>query len=297
MADDRYWVGGTDGDFDVNANWKQSDLTSASATPVDGDSVYFTTGSVDVDENLAVDDIALVNFVVTDGYSGQLGLVGTHLDVDVTNFTYDGRGAANYIDFKSDTDATATIVVVLGTGSGMLNLGTDTNGTISSGTYLGGTVAIADSTAHTASTNLLIASGPANISETSVTIGASVTNLTTITHLAGALTIGSAYTTLVQVGGTVTHTAGALTAANVYGGTFNAESAGTVGSIKVYDGGYVNGSGSEIARTWTNVEQFGSGAINIANGRGNITLTNDIITHTSGQLPITVDQGSTVAVS
>ncbi len=298
MADDRYWVGGISGDVDVDGNWKQSDLVSASAKPVDGDSVYCVTGSRDMDTNLAMDDIALVNFRTTPGYSGQFGAEGTPLQIDATNFTFDSRGAKNYIQFKSDADATDTVVLVLGTSTNAdaLHLSTSTNGTISSGVYLGGNVTIDDSAAHKASTNVLIGSSNA-ASSVSVTIGASVTNLATLTHVSGNAIIGSAFAELVQVGGTAQHTAGALTAAIVYSGTFRPESSDTVGSITALNGAFVDGSRSTNARTWTAVEIFQGSRISIANTRGNITLTNGIKTQIVGALPITVDQGRTVSIS
>ena len=297
MPIDCYWNGTTD-NFETPGNWFDSDLvTPKVAAPTTGDSIYFVTGSQAVATNYGQSDIALVNCVVTDGYSGLLGVVDNPLKLDVTNFTYAGQGANAYITLESDVaEPTATVVMVLGTGTGTLTLGTGTNGTISSAQYLGGTVVIAAAAAHTAATNILAATmDPAN--PLSLTIGTTATNIATITHLSGALAIASAFTTLNQHGGTVTHTAGALATANVYRGTLEAESAGTIGAINIYDAGAVDGSGSHLARTWSAVEMWGDASLNIANGLGNITLTANIKTHTDGQLRITADNGSTVAIS
>lgn len=300
-AEDQFWVGGTDGNFNEANNWKAADLVTAGRVPLDGDSVYCVTGSVDL-EGYDASTINLVNFIVTAGYTGQLGADGNPLKIDCEVFQYDGRGIANYIQLKTDTAVdTDTAVTTLGSSSddNALHIDTSTNGTIGNGSkFLGGNVTIDADADFDADADILIS--PLNLTQQlNVTIGAQAAarDLGDITHLGGGLTIAREYSNLTQTGGIITHTAGAAGVLDIFGGTYNGQSSGTLTTINVWNKALLDGSGSINARIWSNVTVYQGGRVNVANKHRNITLTNDIITHVTGQLPIEADEGAVVAIS
>ncbi len=74
-------------DYNVLANWVESDGTAPSAVPASNDEVYFSTGSHDVLYGLDQSSVNLKQFRVTSGYSGGIGQADIPLKIDVSNVT------------------------------------------------------------------------------------------------------------------------------------------------------------------------------------------------------------------
>ena len=74
-------------DYNVLANWVESDGTAPSAVPASNDEVFFSTGSHDVLYGLDQSSVNLKQFRVTSGYSGGIGQADIPLKIDVSNVT------------------------------------------------------------------------------------------------------------------------------------------------------------------------------------------------------------------
>lgn len=74
-------------DYNVLANWVESDGTAPSAIPAANDEVYFSTGNHDVLYGLDQSSIDLKQFRVTSGYGGAIGQADIPFKVTVSNVT------------------------------------------------------------------------------------------------------------------------------------------------------------------------------------------------------------------
>ncbi len=235
------WAG-SDGNYGTAGNW------SPPGVPSTGDHVRIPASSTQsITSGLDQSAVAIGDFIVEEGYIGEIGTAAGYLQIDPDRFEFNGSGQA-YIDIGS----AAIDVQVLGTATAASGeRGLYLKGSaIDELAILGGNVGVAAIHGETATVTTCRVTG----SSADVWLGAGMT-LTTLQVNAGTVRLRCAATTVTVYGGTVyTEEAGAITTMTVDGGTVYPNSSGTVTTLNM-DGGSVDFTRSGLARTVSTLKQ------------------------------------------
>ena len=262
-GDSHTWLGTSSGDFNTAGNW------SGAAVPITGDSVYFTYGSVSC---IAYDASAkhFATVVVSAGYTGTLGTsVASPLKFGADKLYIAGGGANLYLNTGATTDWEQVYVESAVSNQTIHFAGTTTHYVGSNGFYVArGTVELDDGTIPVC-TMLKHGFTPA----LTITDGGVVT---TLYQLAGTTTIndGGTLTTGYMDAGTLSMADGTLTTLIQRGGTTTWSTATTMTSATVY-GGILDCSKDARPKTITTLKAYTGATVNLNNGVGSITVTND----------------------
>lgn len=240
-------VGVGNNNYDQTRNW------STDALPTASDDVILGTGSVSIKYGLDQSSVAIGDFFVEPGYSGQIGRfedgVGYYLQIDPDDFRYEGRGSLALFDIgsanispfiKSDGRASTSgrhAVYIKGSNIATLEV---VKGDV-------GVAALKGDTATVATIICGFVSTPQQ--DVNMVIGEGVT-LTTLTQTGGTCELKCGATTVnVSAEGTLTtEGTGAITTMNAYG-TVYPNSTGTIGTLNAW--GTVDFSRDRSARTVT----------------------------------------------
>ncbi len=269
------WLGTTDGDYQLDANW-------TNLAPVAGSDVYFKADANPVNINLDNSAVLLDSFHLEVGYTGLLALEDTFLEIQTpllyiggnpTGITLTGPLRVN-IDVGS---VTACDIEVL---SSATSAADDSRTPIRlravhSDTRLfvkDGLVSFSDDPANSSTIGLL------DVTDGDLTVGENVT-LTDLNTRAGACLLQSTLSgTLNVIGGTVeTALAIAIPTVNVKGGEFISNATGLITTM-VITGGTADMAQSNVPRTVTNITLGSDGEL-IADP-GVVTFTNNIVMQT-----------------
>ena len=239
--------------------------------PQAGEHVRLAAESGSINAGLDQSAVAIGDFIVEEGYSGDIGTAATaenpaeYLKIDPDRFEYNGQGIA-YIDIG----AAAISPSVLGTGNagdgerGLYLLGS----AIATLNVIGGSVGLA-----------------ARPGETSTA--------TTVRVMAGTADVvlgnGCTITNLHQYGGTVLVNCG-VTTSLLYDGTLESRENGAMGTVTQHGGTYIYGSSGNI--TTYNIQggtldQTRSGAtrtistLNLYRGSYKVMRNKEAVTHTA----------------
>jgi hypothetical protein len=242
------------------------DRTNAIPTVSNTDSIYFTSGGVNVDTNLNHSALAngLTSVYVSDQWSANIGSPSTSLIADLdavagSVFSYKAAGGACWYS-PAGGSSVCNKMVIVGYGTMTINgTGTVTNLEVSRGNCIvGGTVL---------ATNVYIAGGLVDIQSTSGTAQ------TIIDITGGSLKTRRGCTTLTQYGGNVYIDSGTNTFTTIVksGGTLNIAQSGAITTFRLLGG---DAASITIARpiTITNTEVWGN-VLNL-----NSLLQNPLIT-------------------
>jgi hypothetical protein len=260
------------------AHWDQPDNWSANTVPVDGDTVIFDAGSVDLRWNMTA-AIQVAGLTKYKSYTGNVGLLPFNADNSSKN--YSEFRTPTYLTFDDDAGTAATVVNLEtgeGQGSGLFMLDTGAGETTlnlfgkgnrlntnipcilwkgSVGTAinnLAGDLGIAFLANETATvTTLRNGDGPTSQAKT---ICGSGLTLTTAICNGGTLSTNSAITTANMYGGAWQHNSGTITALNVYGGAFYPIGGATITTLTIGSGGSVDCSRGSAAFAVTNTIQL-----------------------------------------
>jgi len=240
----KVWTGATE-----DSTWTTAGNWVGGVAPVNGDDVYIT-GAYSIN-GIDQSAVSLNSLRVADTYRGSIGASGSYLEIDVAAaapgvLSYAGKGPHAYLkgDFES--------VYVNATGAGANALHLFGNGDIDDLIISKGIVTI-----DSGSTVIDIYMGYATnqLTDARLTVEATVT-LTNLRAYGGTTALGSAATLVECKAGTITSTAGAVTTVNVEGGTYNAESTGTITTANLYTGAF-DTTGMSRPRTITTLNRWG----------------------------------------
>lgn len=233
-----YWKG-TDGAYGTNANW------SGGAIPTTGDNVRLIAEyDGDITGGLNQSAVAIGDFVVEDGYEGDIGTIAGYLRIDPDRFEYAGTGTA-FIDIGSA--AIPAVINKTGTGNnGERALYLKGSG-ITTLSVQSGYVALAGVHGDTATASSVRTVGQ----QADLWCGSGCT-LTSAICQGGVMRIRANITTVnVYSGVCYLEEAATATTVNLYGGRFVHNSTGTITTVNGY-GGTVDWMQSASARTVTN---------------------------------------------
>lgn len=273
-------------DYGTARNW-QLDLVPVATDDVIIDSGDSGTSSVDLLYSLNQSSVAIADFRVLPGYSGNIGRftfgLPHYLRIDPDLFRYEGSGALAMFNIGS-----ANIdCYINSTGKPTTQrYSTYLKGSNIATCYVQrGVVGIApldEDTATVATLNVGYVDNQAGDSK--VTVGTGVT-LTTLSQTAGFVELRCAATTVNCGYGSslLTRGSGAVTTMNVYG-TAVLDSTGTITTLNVY--GTVDFSRSRAARTVTTLNVFPGAKVILGSW---ITLTNKITPPSTGAGIITIE--------
>lgn len=270
------WSGATDGDPSNNANWSGN-------APANGDTAIIDSGSVDID-GVDMSGVTPALIVIGPNYTGNIGTgTGDMWQINATKLVIAGGGAAQYIDGTFGT------LIVKRVGTGTQNLYYAGNVTLA--LFHKGTIqAVSDTT----TTMYVDALDSTNANLTVDVLAATVTNMYLRygnVDLTGAGTITTCY----MDNGTLDVTAGTLVTLHQRAGTATWQTTNALTTAVIY-GGTFDASGNVQAKTITNLTAYGEAILNLDNGSGNITLTNDLINRGYG-VDITWPTATTEAYS
>ena len=274
-------------DWATAANW------SGGTVPSGSDAIFFVEGAHDLLYGLDQSGTTYGNFHVGKNYTGTLGDPndGTpyylQLDLGSAECFINGRGNGVFIDFSGAGD-----VYVLG--SKALDDAVQLKSSGISALYIAepevlGTVTLADSFQIA---NLYVLNCP----NAKIDVGESITCSGSVNVNAGAVTFespGGAITHRIT-GGTVIYKEDDLGSMSleVWGGSVDIRSGGTLSSLKTYGGTTDVGSLETAALTITEAVVYG-GEVTERGGVGGVTYSNDVVVHAGS---FKSDAGRTVAV-
>lgn len=262
--------------FNTADNW------SDNVAPGSGDTLVFTaTYNNPCLTNLDSGSTAYSKIIVEDGFSATIGTATERLISDVGLLEYHGQGVAY---FKVGSGGINTIITNSG-GDTQGNYGVHIDGTISTLTVSGGSVAVCNETSDSgAVTNVRVSGGY-------VCLGAQLTSISAVNITGGkVLTRKSASSVKVYGGNFETAEDAAIsTKLTSYGGTCTLNGTGTVAEIEA------NGDASTVidftkqgvARTVTTLKQNG----------GTLIYDPDVITITTDSTPDKAVQRSVAPVN
>lgn len=239
--------------------------------PQDGDSVIVPASGGDIDENLDFSAVDLVDWIVEEGYSGDVGSETGYLHLSLSGrLSWNATGGTAYVNLG----ASAVSPEILSTGTGQATGG---RGLYLLGTAIatldvhGGSVAVAALPGETSTVTTLRVTG----SQASAWAGPGVT-LTTWYQQGGTDCRLRCAATTVRVwdGLLTTDDVGAYTTVQIYGGTFRSNSTGTITSLTM-DEGVADFRGSGLSRTVTTLTLNG----------GTLLVDRTIVTITTLTLP------------
>lgn len=279
--------------FDNVDNW------STGSVPVDGDDIWFDSGSIACKYALDQNGVTPTSINVTMGFTGTIGLPETN--TDTSGFPY-REYRDTYLKMGASADATNIAVNIgsgPGQGSGRIKIDNNTSqatvnvqstgqtleagvptflwkGTDSANVFNitkgdAGIAFFADDTATVAT--LRVGYQNNQLGDSEVECGGGTT-LTTLDVTGGTLTTRSNVTTASVNGGSLIHTDGTMTTLNLDAGECIYRSNGTLTNLNVGSGGTIDYRQDMRARTVTNCQlNDGSG---YRDPNGTVTHTNDI---------------------
>lgn len=277
------------------AHWDQADNWSANTVPVDGDTVIFDSGNVDVRWGMSA---AIQPAVLTKhkSYTGNVGLAA--INIDNTSKPYAEYRTPRYLTFDDDAGTAASVanlevgegpgssqfmvdggagewtVNIFGQGSRINNIPCILwlGSAITAINNLNGDFALAYFAGET-STVTTVRSGNGPQSQAKTLLGSGVT-VTTVIMNGGYIKTDSAITTATQHGGVWEHNTGTVTALTINGGTFYPLGGATITTLTVASGGTFDASRGAATFAITNTIQMYKGSSYIdENGR----LANPVI--------------------
>lgn len=260
-------------------NWfSNQDNWSGNTVPVDGDDIVFDSGSVDCTDGLSP-AIQPGSLTITLGYTGKIGRAEVNVPTNASLQYPEYR--TKYLTFDDNT-ATNTVSIGTGTGqgSGRIRLdfgagritatvhGTGTRSVTSEpavtikGTHASNTLSVLEGdvgiavTAGDSTTVATLRCGSNSQSSARVYAGSDST-LTTIIVSGGEASIYASSTTTKIYGGTVNQKDGVPATVQVWGGVYNWNSTGTIGTeCTVGSSGKLDRSGDNRSATITPVVQL-----------------------------------------
>lgn len=243
--------------------------------PLATDHVRIPAGTPDIESGLKQGAVALGDFIVEEGYEGDIGSDTAPLQIDPDRFEFGATGGTAYIDIT-----TAAIAArILNTGSpiagerGLYLLGS----AISVLDVMRGSVGVATRHGETAAvTTARIQDGQA-----SLWMGQGAT-LTTLNMLAGDCRLSTAATTVLIYDGTLeTNESGAITTVTQKGGDVTANSTGTITTYNLY-GGTLNLQKSGSARTISTLNKYrpANSSWQIYRNKEAVTITSEAVQDT-----------------
>lgn len=260
---DRTWDGSTSGDWGVAANW------TPATVPVNGDDVFFSSGSVNVDAGLAQGAVTLGSLRIGSQYTGNIGSSGNYLVIGSTLVIFNSGGAECWLD-----GAYTTLRVLNGISSAnMLQVKGDT-GTLR---VLGGNGTITYSASST-TLDVVEIFGAEGIT---VAIPSGVTSLDNVTVDSGVLTCGAPVGTLLNIiGGLVKITDSAtVNVLDLNGGVSEYNTSGTLTELNAYQGKFTIENNTSASVTITAATMYEGSTVNFQNALDNLTLTAGITRH------------------
>jgi len=259
-------------DWSSTENWSEGTIPGATA----GEDTYIANSSVDIlyglDQSAAAQTLDSLHisqsYTGKIGHNGVTGLVGDYLQVKVTAFFlgefFQPNPPAGSGRIKIDFGTVQAAISVLNTGSAE-----DTNkpafrmlcnhASTSIVEIRKGTVGVAFGPGET---SLLLDAAISYITQpktdATLTLGIGV-SITTVDCIGGVTSLLAAATTVYSRAGTLlTDGAGAITTLNISGGVATPNSTGTITTVNLTNGGTCDFTGSEAARTVTNMKMDAS---------------------------------------
>lgn len=261
--------------------YNNADNWSGATAPVDGDTVLFDSGNVDVLYGLANSSVTPAAVIITQGYTGRIGLPIVNKDSSQYPYPEYRQRYAQIGDADDSTNLAVTIGGGEGAGSRRLLLdfgdgqvtvdvldtgrpetdgepaltikGTHTSNVVN---ISKGNVAIAPLADETSAVATLRVGYRNNVAGDSiVTCGSGVT-LTTVNQSGGRLTVASNVTTYNVTAGELIHLAGTVTTLNLDGGACRYRSSGTMTTANVGKGGNLDFTQDMRAKTVTNLNLY-----------------------------------------
>lgn len=265
-------------------HWNQADNWSGNTVPVDGDTVIFDRGNIDL-RYLMTGSIQVAQLTKYKSYTGNVGLAP--INIDNSSKPYSEYRTPLYLTFDDDVGTAATVAdleVGDGQGSGrfMVDFGAgeatinvygkgnraDSNtpcillkGTaIAELNNLAGDVGVAVLASET-STVTTLRSGDSPSSQANTVVGSGVALTTAVINGGTAATQCTAtITTGTQNGGIWQHSGGTITTLNILGGTFYQLGNGTITTINLAGGGVLDCTKGSDTFTITNSVQMYKGS-------------------------------------
>lgn len=235
--------------------------------PVAGDHVRIPAGTASISSGLQQAAVAIGDFIVEKGYTGDIGSSTGYLQIDPNRFEFSATGGEAYIDV---TTASNLDCQVFSTG----NAATGERGLYLKGSSIdvlnisGGSVGVAVVHGDSAT----VATARLDSQNASLWIGEGCT-LTTYQQRNGTGILRCAATTVLTYGGTLTtEEIGAITTVNQKGGTIVHNSSGTVTTWNLY-GGVLDERQSGVARTISTLNKY--------SGNWQIYRNKEAVTHTT----------------
>lgn len=244
------------------------DYVQFQSIPVATDDVRIPAGSASIASGLDQSAVAIVDFIVEEGYTGDIGSSTEYLRIDPDKFEFGATGGTAYIDVGSASSLACQIfstgqpttgnrgLYLLGSAIGVLNV-------------VGGHVGVAVRAAETAT----VATARLGAKAASLWLGEGVA-LTTWQQQDGAGRLRCAATTVLIYDGSLnTEEAGAITTVNQKGGDVVASSTGTVTTWNLY-GGSLDLRKSGAARTITTLNKY-RGNYQVYHNKEAVTITTE----------------------
>lgn len=275
------WTGAVDTVFSKGTNWVNSAGTAwdinqypsydgALTTNVDGDTIIFdaaVTNSPAGVDNSAKGDILSVK--VTAAYNGTVGsaIAPLILDMQTTGSVGIDGSAMGSVYLKGGGTNGLQNIACYDCKSGS-TIGLD--GAVAGLIALRGTILIAATAVITGVMTVDYVTRKAG--DVAMTITAGATLPAAIGCFGGVVTNNVAVTALNVSEGTWNQIAGDVASLETHGGIFN-HTAGNITLAHIYDG-FLDGSGSVTARTYTDVYLYKAGKLDVNNGADTIVITN-----------------------
>lgn len=237
-------------------------------TPRAGEHVRFAPDSASINSAVGLDQsgVAIGDFIVENGYTGQIGSATLgYLIIDPDRFEFAGGGVA-YLNLHS----AAIPITIHKTANATTGRGLYLRGSgITVANIAGGQVGIASNGGETATITTVRVLGGG----TSVWLGNGL-SLTNLDTYAGTVALRCAATTIKHYGGVLqSEENGAITTVNHFGGSFIAKSTGTIGTYQLR-GGTLDLTQSGAARTITTLNKY-AGSWSILRNKEAVTITTE----------------------
>jgi len=244
------------------------DYVQFQAIPVATDDVRIPAGSASIASGLDQSAVAIVDFIVEDGYTGDIGSSTEYLRIDPDKFEFSATDGTAYIDVGTASSLACQIystgsadtgergLYLLGSAIGVLNV-------------TGGQVGVAVRAGETAT----VTTARLQSDSSSLWLGEGVT-LTTYQQQAGTGILRCGATTVLVYDGTLlTQEVAAITTLNQKGGAITANGTGTVGTWNLY-AGVIDLQKSGAARTITTLNKY-RGESEIRRNKEAVTITTE----------------------
>jgi hypothetical protein len=259
MADLITWVGtdaGNEGDLGVAANY------SPAQVPINGDSLFFSSGSQDVTGTLDQSAVTLLKLSAGPGYTGNLATSAANYKINATTVDFASGGPTAYLE------GTFPTFRVTGGRSNSAMLKLDGTITLLEATGGSGTLTVVDGAD-------LVTFRIVGASNLTTVIEANVTSLATLLMDAGALTSSSAGTAVTVRGGSaIWDTAATIGTLTMEGGVVVYTSSGTITTLAGYAGFLDGRSNANTSIAITNSTMHEGFTADFQSGLRNWSLTN-----------------------